>query len=770
MHPWQWLGRHARAYAALRRAGRAAIVMPGLFALSEQVIGNPDLATFAAFGAFAMLLLVDFGGPPAQRLQAQAALAVAGAVLICIATPASGTPWLAAAAMAVAGFVVLFAGVVSSSLAGASTALLLAFILPVSVPAPASAIPARLAGWGIAAAGSLIAIVLLWPAPARDRLRAAAIAACQAFASRLRTEVAYVLSGGDPQFAADRDQAIARAGEAAGSLRRTFLATPYRPNGLRTSARTITRLVAELGWLNLIVSKPGHHRAAVVSKPAGAVKIAAAAVLERSAELLSVTGGSGDDLQAAVSGLNAALARLEDHAAAELPAGSAATAGSAAPDHAGRLVSALDPAFRAQEAGFAVSQIGRSASRTAAAERRSWPQRMAGRQPEGLPGTLAAAESRAAAHAGPHSVWLRNSIRGAIGLGRAVLVARLTGVQHSFWVVLGTLSVLRSNALSTGQDAVRALGGTVAGLIAGAGLLAAIGTNATALWIVLPAAVLLAGVAPAAISFAAGQAAFTLTLVILFNLIQPAGWQVGLLRLEDIAIGTAVSVVVGLLFWPRGASAVLRQALADAYTDSAAYLASAVEYGIMRCTNPAATPAAPAAPAGRAAAADRRLDDAFRAYLAERGRKPVPLAEVTSLVTAASAIRLAAGAVTGLWRGDPGIAAADRPAARDEILGALASIREWYDDLAASLVSGGRPRDPLAYDQAADGRLIEAVRRDLNSGDQHAAAVAVRLVWTGDHLDAVRRLQEAVIPAARAAAAHQPAGRIASTRRRIPSR
>ena len=54
------------------------------------------------------------------------------------------------------------------------------------------------------------------------------------------------------------------------------------------------------------------------------------------------------------------------------------------------------------------------------------------------------------------------------------------GVQHAFWVVLGTLSVLRSNALSTGQNAIRGLLGTVVGFVIGALLLAAIGTNATA--------------------------------------------------------------------------------------------------------------------------------------------------------------------------------------------------------------------------------------------------------------------------------------------------
>ena len=36
--------------------------MPAMFALGDKVIGNPIIATFAAFGSFAMLLLVDFGG------------------------------------------------------------------------------------------------------------------------------------------------------------------------------------------------------------------------------------------------------------------------------------------------------------------------------------------------------------------------------------------------------------------------------------------------------------------------------------------------------------------------------------------------------------------------------------------------------------------------------------------------------------------------------------------------------------------------------------
>ena len=163
LRPLRWLGQRDRGFAALRRATRTAIVMPAMFALGDKVIGNPQVATFAAFGSFAMLLLVDFGGPMAERLQAQAALAVTGGVFVCLATLASQTAWLAAVAMAVVGFGVIFAGVVSSVLAGATTSLLLAFILPVSLAAPASAVPDRLAGWGMAAGVALVATCCCGP-------------------------------------------------------------------------------------------------------------------------------------------------------------------------------------------------------------------------------------------------------------------------------------------------------------------------------------------------------------------------------------------------------------------------------------------------------------------------------------------------------------------------------------------------------------------------------------------------------------------------------
>ena len=472
-HPLRWFGERDRGFAALRRATRAAIIMPAMFALGDKVIGNPQLATYAAFGSFAMLLLVDFGGPVAERLQAQAALAVTGGVLVCLATLASQTAWLAAVAMAVAGFGVIFAGVVSSVLAGATTALLLAFILPVSLAAPPSAVPDRLAGWGIAGGVALVAIAVLWPAPARDRLRGPAAAACRALAARLRAGIAYLLSGMDEHFAVDRDHAAAQADQAVEALRSAFLATPYRPTGLSTTARTTVRLVDELIWLNSIVIQPGLHRDGV-NRAALRVKEAGTVVLDRAADLLDATGGSSDELDAALTELAAAHAKMQEGMTAGLPARSLppasdpAVAGPAGPEPpasdpatgggpVSEVITSLDPAFRAEELSYAVSLVARTVELTAAAERRSWRDRWLGRQPEGVPGMLSAARERITSYLEPHSVWLHNSLRGAAGLGLAVLAARLIGVQHSFWVVLGALSVLRSNALNTGQDAIRAM-------------------------------------------------------------------------------------------------------------------------------------------------------------------------------------------------------------------------------------------------------------------------------------------------------------------------
>ena len=127
---------------ALRLAVRTGVVVPIAMALGLAT-GNEQTALFASFGAFSMLLFVDFGGPRPVRLGAYVTLGVAGSLLIVIGTLCSQHALAASLAMLVVGFTVLFSGVVNGYLAAAASAVLLAFILPAMVPARARATSSR---------------------------------------------------------------------------------------------------------------------------------------------------------------------------------------------------------------------------------------------------------------------------------------------------------------------------------------------------------------------------------------------------------------------------------------------------------------------------------------------------------------------------------------------------------------------------------------------------------------------------------------------------
>jgi hypothetical protein len=60
--------------------------------------------------------------------------------------------------------------------------------------------------------------------------------------------------------------------------------------------------------------------------------------------------------------------------------------------------------------------------------------------------------------------------------------------------------------------------------------------------------------------------------------------------------------------------------------------------------------------------------------------------------------------------------------------------------------------EPLEPNALADQRLVDAVSHDLRGDDGHATATAVRMIWTGDHIDAARRLQASLSEPARTAA------------------
>jgi uncharacterized membrane protein YccC len=730
-----WLLRHDPGLRATKRSVRAAVLVPAVFALARYGTSNSQTPLFAVFGSVALLLFVDFGGPLRVRARSFLVLWLAGALFITVGTVCSTHPAAAVASMAVVGFGVLFVGVLSPQAAAASTAALLFFVLPVSEQAPPSAIGDRLLGFVIAAAVCVPAALFVWAGRWHDPLRRALSTAADTVADHLQAAGRAGGPGADPVPVV---QALA-------ALRRQYETTPYRPTGAGPTDVALTNLVSRLEWVG------SRAIAATTRPPPAAERARVASVVDAAADVLREVGrllatrdpsarpDPAVGLRAAATRLvsarqaatDAALTTLVDDAGTGGP-GTATVDTSTDPATA---LEQVDPTYPVRMLAFALELLADDLLEALG------PTRVAG------PVARSAAALRsmgrvASGHLNLRSVWFRNSLRGAVGLALAVLVVEVTTVQHGFWVVLGTLSVLRSNALGTGATAVRAVLGTAIGFLAGYVVLEVIGHHGDRLWIVLPLAVLVAGITPTVSSFTAGQAGFTILVVVVFNIIEPVGSTVGLIRIEDVLIGAAVSVVVGLLFWPRGAGAQLAGALGDAYAAAAAWLSTAVDE-VARAGTAEGRPGTPDAAAALASA--RRLDDAYRQYLGERGAKPIPLPVITRLLTGTVRIRLTALTLEGL----PDLTVPGGPPPLPEVVAARATVsaecavvESWFERFAASL---GRRRATATTIPPVDVRLApelvtawDAVRRD---GRRDGVIAVLRLLWVEERMADLRRLQ-----------------------------
>jgi uncharacterized membrane protein YccC len=682
------------------RAVRATVVVPSLFALTFKVVGNPQLALFATFGGFATLVIASFSGTKRDKLIAHAGLAVAGSLVLIIGTLVSGTTWLAALITVPVAFAIFFAGVGGPNAASGAAAAMFAYVLPVASAGGAATIPSRLGGWWLASVAGTAAVLLFSPRPPGDRLRAAVADLSAEIASRLRAA-----ANGE----ATPPQAMRAAKE---RLVAAFTAAPFRPTGLATSDQALNSLVQLLEWgvAQLGDAFDGHVDMTKACAADRALLREAAQLFTDTSDLLS--GKAADpDFTALEQARLASAAQLRELSGrsgepdARIAAAHAVHAQAIAVVARGAAADALIASRRADPETIdhvRRAWYGTEGKVTAASGPGLGSPNGRGRLSGLTSSPRVAGLSRATflvtRHATVRSVWFLNSLRGALALAAAVAVADLSGVQHAFWVVLGTLSVLRTSAASTGATAWRALAGTVVGFVLGALLLLAIGTGETSLWVALPVAVAVAAYAPGTTPFLVGQAAFTITIVVLFNLLVPVGWTVGLLRIEDVAIGCAVSVVVGVLFWPRGVSSVVAEDLADAFRRGAEYLSQAVDWALSELMVP------PAAALG-AVSAGIRLDDAVRGYLTEQGSKRVSKEDLWALVNASTRLRLTANTLAGLRQAEtapglpPGAACLPLPGS-EEYAGAPActtlrsvagSLTGFYDHVAEQVSHPGEP-------------------------------------------------------------------------------
>jgi uncharacterized membrane protein YccC len=738
--PLRWIEKKDPGLLAVKRSVRAAVVMPSVFGLTHALFSNPQVGLFGSFGSFALLLLVDFPGRPRTRLVSYLALFVVGGCFVTLGTVVSTQKVAAVAAMAVVGFLVLLAGTVSPQAATASTGVLLTFVLPVAVAQPVAAVGPRLIGWAFAGAVGIPACMVLWPTPWHDSLRTRLSSAISAVSRVVRARA----QGGrnpDAQAALDAEMSL---------LRDRFAATPYPPTGAAATAVALAKLVGRVQWVASSMDLVSDHSPSDEPPPVRALLGTVAETLDLSGSLVCDGRARPDDDPSLARSVKEAVSRMEQQTAAEVdaevsmvidpdtdsgaPSAPRASAGTADEEGIG-IASSLDPTFHVRGLSIATAIMADAALEAAGAQS-SGDRRMGGA------GTVPPHQTwaRLASYLSVRSVSFRNAVRGAAGLALAVAVVEVTDVEHGFWVVLGTLSVLRSNALGTGSTALRAIGGTAVGFVVGSVIMIGLASHLVLLWVLLPLAVLVSGVAPSMISFAAGQAGFTVVVVILFNIIDPQGWKVGLTRIEDVAIGCAVSVVVGLLFWPRGATAALGRALSDSYAINSGYLVDAVD----RLTS--TTRVVDTLPAQRAAhVAYLRLDDAFRQCLAERGAKAVPIETLARLFTSSNRIRLAAYTLATL----PTIAPAPGQSELESVAIAGAVLRDsyasshrWYEEF-GELLSGRRSTlDPAPMpDEALHDVLREAFddARHRRRGDRLRAIL--QMLWADQLLETQHTMQ-----------------------------
>jgi uncharacterized membrane protein YccC len=626
--------------------------------------------------------------------------------------------------------------------ATASTAVLLTFVLPVAVAAPASQVGARLIGWTLAAAFSITACVVLWPPPWHDNLRRR-LAATVSSVARLANARAQGVSDADAQ--AEVASELIR-------LRQQFAGTPYPPTGAASAAVALSKLVGRVEWVAGTTAIIDGAHWSNESVPARRVTEQIAIVLDRTASVICDGDAHPVDDPARIRDLQAATVQLDRLIKTEIEEDESYILHSAvendpaiaAPPPAGDegIAARLDPGFHARAVGIATQMVADAALEAAGSDAVIDPGLGLGKA-----SVTHLYLHRVLSHLSFRSVLFRNAIRGAMGLAIAVAIVEVTDVQHGFWVVLGTLSVLRSNAMGTGATALRAVGGTTIGVVIGSLIMVGLADHSVLLWILLPVAVLIAGTAPSMISFAAGQAAFTLTVIILFNIIEPVGWKVGLTRIEDVAIGCGVSVVVGLLFWPRGATAALGRALSGAFVASSAYLADAVDRLTMTSRRVDTGPGQQASQR-----AYSLLDDAFRQFLTERGAKVVSVDTIARLFTGSNRLRLAAYTLETLpvHPPDPGQGEVESVALAEAVLrDSYASIHRWYQEF-AEFLADQRPSigEPSSHNPVLH-HALQSAFDDVRS--QHRVdriETTLQMLWADELLENQNAMQADLLSSA----------------------
>lgn len=531
------------------------MALPISIALVLYPLADRTGAIFAVFGTVGLLINSDFAGSVRARFGAYLLTGVAGSVAVLVGWVASQTLVSAVAVTAVVAFGLTFLSIFRGAVSTASGAVLLLYVLAVCVGGPASAVPDYLLGWWIAVVVSTVTALLLLPRRTKPTTRPLMAEAFTAAAQAARA--AWVGDRDDQALA----QHVTDFDNAVDAMTTHIADQPFRTQGVTERDGMISMLSNQLASVRLLVDQASRTQpteSPVPFPPRAELADSIVDALESLAK--AMTDPTLLISAAAVDRARSSMSDGIDHWAMEAEAkGMTPEAVSAqiASHHQMRIFALL------VERMVEMARVANGGDVEDLAVRPPIPTRS--------PWKMLRAQWNW------QSPWMRNAIRSAVGLGLGVLVMNLTGVDHGFWVLLAVISVLRFDAVGTRRFALLAILGTIVGVLVGLGLIAAVNSSPAGLWILLPLLTFAAAWAGSAVNFPSGQAAFTAMVLVALGILNwPPDPAIGLVRIEDIAIGAAVAFVVGLLLWPRGAAAYLRTMLAASIRASTTHLEAAV--------------------------------------------------------------------------------------------------------------------------------------------------------------------------------------------------
>lgn len=143
--------------------------------------------------------------------------------------------------------------------------------------------------------------------------------------------------------------------------------------------------------------------------------------------------------------------------------------------------------------------------------------------------------------------------RHALRLAAIVTLAELTvsvlQIPRGYWITLTALVALKPNFGGTSQTIVQRVIGTIIGGIIGSILVVLIESPMYSVVCILLLLFIAMSVRP--LSYSIFTTLLTPALVLLFNMVSPGGWEIGVLRIVDTFAGGMLALLGSYLLFPR---------------------------------------------------------------------------------------------------------------------------------------------------------------------------------------------------------------------------